>query len=180
MKKILAILALAMAGSAFAASVSFEYQNIDNAVGVGQDTLSVSVKHNFTKSVTGDVLFSDTKAGNNGALSNRIEVGLSATAPLGPVTGYTRVALGEKIGNSTMATYYSIEPGISAPVGPFTAKVGYRYRSAVDSANGDQTHTVRAGLSYPLTKVDAIGVRYDRVRGDNTQNIVALNYTRTF
>jgi len=180
MKKILAILALAMAGSAFAASVSFEYQNIDNAVGVGQDTLSVSVKHNLTKSLTGDVLFSDTKARNNGALSNRIEVGLTATAPLGPVNGYVRGGLGEKISSTAMATYYSIESGITAPVGPFNARLGYRYRSAVDSANNDQTNTIRAGLSYPLTKVDTVGVRYDRVRGDNTQNIVAVNYSRSF
>lgn len=180
MKKILAILTLAFAGSAFATSVSFQYQNIDNKVSKNQDTLSVSVKHSLTKSVTGDVLFSNTKAGKNGTLSNRIETGLTASAPLGPVTGYTRVALGEKISSSNMITYYSIEPGITAPVGPFRARLGYRWRSATNSNEGDQTRTIRTGLTYPLTKVDAVGVRYDHVRGDNTQNIVALNYTRTF
>lgn len=181
MKKIFALLAMAFAGSVFAQSATLEYQNIDNKVGKPQDTYSLSVRHNLTQNISGDVLFSDTKTRDSGPLSNRIEFGLTGrTALFGPVSGYTRVALGEKIGNSTQATYYSIEPGVNMPVGPFTARVGYRWRSAVDSTNNDQTHTWRAGLSYPLTKVDAVGIRYDRVRGDSTQEIVAVNYTRSF
>jgi hypothetical protein len=46
--------------------------------------------------------------------------------------------------------------------------------------NGDTTETVRAGVSYALTKQDAIGVRYDKVTGDAKQNVVAVNYTRSF
>jgi hypothetical protein len=99
----------------------------------------------------------------------------------GPVKGYVRSAYGQKYSNTTDFTYFSVEPGVTAPVGPFTAKLGLRYRSATDSlVNNDQTHTVRATLAYPLTKDDTIAVRYDRVKGDNNQKIVVLAYTRGF
>jgi hypothetical protein len=35
-------------------------------------------------------------------------------------------------------------------------------------------------MSYALTKQDAVGVRYDQVRGDTNQNNLAFNYTRKF
>ena len=61
-----------------------------------------------------------------------------------------------------------------------SAKLGWRYREAFNNVNADTTRTWRAGLSYDLTKKDAVGVRYDRMRGDTNQNIVAVNYTRSF
>ena len=77
-----------------------------------------------------------------------------------------------------------MEPGIAIAVprvAGLTAKVGYRWRSAFDSsANGDQTNTMRYGVSYALSKNDTVGVRYDRVNGDSTQKVWAVNYTRGF
>jgi hypothetical protein len=96
---------------------------------------------------------------------------------------YLRVATGQKTTSTTNFNYYSVEPGITAPIGStgITARLGYRFRDAYDNAvNADQTRTVRAGLSYALTKQDAVGVRYDRVRGDTNSNNVAFNYTRSF
>jgi hypothetical protein len=183
MKKILAILAMAFAGSAFAGSFTVEGQQIDNIGSTAdQRRYSLSVKENLTRELTGDVSFGNTTTTSTGALSTRLEAGLTGTTQqVGPVAGYVRVAAGQKFNNTGNFIYYSVEPGVLIPMGNFTGKIGYRYRSAVDStANGDQTNTWRAGVSYALTKKDAVGVRFDSVRGDNTQDAWAVNYTRSF
>jgi hypothetical protein len=182
MKKILAILAMAIAGSSFAGSITVEGQKIDNNVSADQKQYSLSVKENITKELAGDVSFKNTVTDGTGALTTRLEAGLTGTTQrVGPVAGYVRVAAGQKFSNTGDFSYYSIEPGVLIPMGNFTGKIGYRYRSAFDSsANGDQTNTWRAGVSYAVTKKDAVGVGYDSVRGDSTQNIVKVNYSRSF
>jgi opacity protein-like surface antigen len=182
MKKILAILAMATAGTAFAGSFTVEGQQIDSLTGANQKQYSLSVKENITKEVTGDVSFSNTTTDGTSALTTRLEGGLTGlTQQVGPIKGYVRVAAGQKFSNTTDFSYYSVEPGVLIPMGNFTGRIGYRYRSAFDStANNDQTNTWRAGLSYALTKQDTVGVRYDQMRGDTTQNTVAVNYTRGF
>jgi hypothetical protein len=183
MKKILAILAMAIAGSAFAGSFTVEGQKIDNIGSTAdQRNYGLSVKENITNALAGDITFNNTVTTSTGALTSRMEAGLTGTTQqLGPVAGYVRIAGGQKFSNTTDFSYYSVEPGVLIPMGNFTGKVGYRYRSAFDAtANGDQTHTWRAGVSYAVTKKDAVGVRFDSVRGDNKQDIWAVNYTRSF
>lgn len=181
MKKIFAILALAITGTAFAGSFTLESQNVNVIDGADQKTYGLSVKHDFNSNFAGDVAFSNTQTDGTNALGTRLEAGATAAAPLfGSVKGYTRVGYGWKYSNTKDFAYYSIEPGVSMPVGPFTAKVGVRYRSAVDSVNNDQTHTARASLAYALTKNDSVAVGYDRVKGDNEQKIVKVSYTRGF
>lgn len=182
MKKIFAILALVAAGTAFAGdSATVEYQNV-NAIGATDAKVgALAVKHEFNKSVAGDVQISNTQTNGTNALSTRLEAGLTGTAPVfGSVNGYVRAAVGQKFTNTAESGYYSIEPGFSAPVGPVTAKVGFRFRQATSGTVADTTHTVRAGVTYALTKQDAVTVRFDRARGDVTQNITALAYTRSF
>ena len=183
MKKLIAIATLALAGSAMADSVTIENQN-QRVVG-GDENIklySLSVKKDFSANLAGDVLFSTTQGENTKTLGNRLEVGVTPSMPLvGGVSGYTRLALGNKYTNGADANYYSVEPGVKFPIaGNLSGSLGYRWRSATSVANNDQTHTTRVGVAYNLTKVDAIGVRYDRVRGDNTQDNLALNYTRSF
>jgi hypothetical protein len=182
MKKILAILAMATAGTAFAGSFTVEGQQIDSLTGANQKQYSLSVKENITKEIAGDVSFSNTTTDGTGALTTRLEGGLTGTTQqVGPVIGYVRVAAGQRYSNTADFSYYSVEPGVMIPMGNFTGKIGYRYRSAFDStANGDQTNTWRAGLSYALTKKDAVGVRFDSVRGDSKQDVWVVNYTRSF
>ena len=182
MKKLLAILAMATAGTVFAGSFTVEGQKIDNLTSAKQKQYSLSVKENITKEIAGDVSFSNTTTDGTGALTTRLEGGLTGTTQqVGPVIGYVRAAVGQKYSNTTDFSYYSVEPGVMIPMGNFTGKIGYRYRSAFDStANGDQTNTWRAGLSYALTKKDAVGVRFDSVRGDSKQDVWAVNYTRSF
>lgn len=182
MKKVIAIATMMLAGTAMADSVSIENQN---QRGIGSENVklySMSYKRDLTANLGGDVLFSTTQGDNTKTLGSRLEVGLTPSMPLGGgVSAYTRVALGSKYSNTGDNNYYSVEPGVQFPIaGPLSGKVGYRWRSATATANDDQTHTTRVGLSYALTKVDAIGVRYDRVRGDSNQNNLAVSYNRSF
>lgn len=187
MKKILAILALAASGSVFAASATLEGQSINGLNGsADQVNLNLTVRESINKNFTGDVQFSQTNnkvdGGKDTLSSTRLEAALTGSAGLfGPVSGYTRVAVGQKFSSSTNFGYYSVEPGLSTPLGGgLTAKVGYRYRTAFDSSNNDTTRTMRAGVAYDINKTNQIGVRYDSVRGDAKQNVIAVNYTRSF
>lgn len=182
MKKLVAILGLALSSQVFAGSATFEGQRIDNASGADQNNYNLTVRESIAKGVTGDIQFSNTYTRDTGAASStRIEAGVTPTLPLGPVTGYARVAVGQKASTGSDFTYYSVEPGVSAPLGAgFTAKLGYRFRNAFDTGNNDTTRTIRAGLSYDLTKTDSVGVRFDRVQGDADQKVWAVGYTRSF
>jgi hypothetical protein len=180
MKKIFAILALAIAGTAFAAdSFTVEGQHINNAGAAAQQQYVLGVKKEFT-GFAGDLAFSNAQTEGTNALSTRLEAGATVNGPMGL---YVRAATGQKYSNTTDFTYYSIEPGVAVAVpgvAGLTAKVGYRWRSAFDSANNDQTHTARYSLAYALTKNDTVAVKYDRVNGDSNQKVVAVAYTRGF
>ena len=183
MRKILAIMALAISSSAFAASVTVTGANVDGVQGSPNQTqYGLGVKGNINKNLAGDVSFLNVQTNNTNALSTRLEAGLTGENTYGMFTSYARVAVGEKYTNTSNFTYYSIEPGVKVPFGTtgITGQVGYRFRNAVDTANNDTSRTWRAGLSYAMTKVDSIGLRYDSVRGDQNQNIVAVSYTRGF
>jgi len=187
MKKLLALVAILATGSVFAASGTIEYQNIDGKSNTptDQNQYSLTVKESINKNFVGDLGISQTSNKTSGAdtlASTRTEAGVTGSTSLFGVTPYTRLALGQKFTSATNFTYYSVEPGVAVPVGStgVTAKVGYRFRNAIDTSNNDTTRTWRAGLSYDLTAKDQIGIRYDKMRGDTNQNIVAVNYTRGF
>lgn len=181
MKKFFAILALALTGSAFAQSVTLGYTDIDNATGNDQKMYSLSVRAPINKSLTIDAVSHTVHTENTNSVGGRLEGGLTATAPLGPVTGYVRTAVGRRFTTTTDWNYYSVEPGVRVPVGPFTASLGYRFRDAFDNtAFADQTRAVRTSLSYALSKKDSITLAYDRVNGDSDQKNMALSYTRAF
>jgi hypothetical protein len=180
MKKILAILAVAISGTAFAAdSVTVESQRINNAGAAAQQQYVLGVKKEFG-GFAGDLAFSNAQTEGTNALSTRIEAGATVAGPVGL---YARVATGQKYSNTADFSYYSVEPGIAVAVpgvAGLTAKAGFRWRSAYDSANNDQTHTARYSLAYAVSKIDTVAVKYDRVNGDSNQKIVAVAYTRGF
>lgn len=177
-------MALAISGSTFAATATVEYQDQNGVNGTSDSrNISLSVKENINKTFAGDISLSNTYKETTGAASSfRTEAGLTGTVPLvGNLNGYTRVAVGQKFTSTNNFTYYSVEPGVSLPLGAgLTAKVGYRYRNAFDEARLDHTNTWRAGLSYQINKDNAIGIGYDRQRGDSNQDIWKVNYTRGF
>jgi len=186
MKKILAILAITLvSGTVSAASVTIEGQSIENSTGNDAMNMNLTVRGNIAPNFSGHFQVSNTQTDNTNAISNRLEAGVTGQTKLfGTVSGYSTVAVGHMLKSTGNFSYYSVEPGLTAPIGNtgLTAKVGYRYRTAMQDANlnGDTTQTVRAGVSYAFTKQDAIGVRYDKVTGDSKQNVVAVNYTRSF
>ena len=181
MKKILAILALTLTGTAFAQNMSLTYSDINNATGNDQKMYTLTVRTPVTQSLTADVVAQTVHTEVSSAVSTRMEGGLTATAPLGPLTGYVRGAVGRRFTSAADYGYYSIEPGVRAPVGPFTASLGFRFRDAFDNtANVDQTRTVRTSLGYAVTKLDTVSLGYDRVNGDFDQKVWSLVYTRGF
>lgn len=182
---ILATLALAASGSVFAASATVEYGDARGVDGSSStNNVSLTVRENINQSFVGDVQIFNASSQTTGAETfTRYEAGVTGTtAPLvGPVSFYTRTAIGQKYTNTTNFGYYSVEPGLSAPLGAgFSAKVAFRFRSAFDAGNNDTTRTIRAGVAYDLTPKDQIGVRYDDMRGYPNQNITSVNYTRGF
>ena len=182
MKKIFAILALATSSLAMADSINIETQSVQGVGTTDSTAYRMLYTHDVNKQVRADFSISQTQSNTaSKAIGSRIETGLSYRYPLiGNLTGGIRVGIGEKFSTKGNATYYAVEPSVAMPVGPVNVRVGYRYRSAVDTDNGDQTRTARLNVSYPLTKKDSIAVGYDHVRGDSNQNVIRLGYTRSF
>jgi hypothetical protein len=180
MKKLAIATLVALSVSAYAGdTVTVEGQRINNAGAAAQQQYVLGVKKDFGN-FAGDVSFANAQTEGTNALSTRLEAGATVTGPVGL---YARAAIGQKYSNTADFNYYSVEPGITAAVpgvAGLTGKVGYRWRSAVDAANNDQTHTMRYALSYALNKNDAIAVKYDRVQGDSNQKVVAVAYTVGF
>jgi len=183
MKKIMFAALALMTSMAFAGSITLEGQDQLGDKGAKNSTnYQLSVKENINKTLAVDVAFTNYQQHQTEALSTRAEAGITGSFPVGPVGVYTRVALGEKYNNTGNFAYYSIEPGITYTLGKATAKVGYRYRTAAVNPNvsNDTTDTSRFGLSYALTKKDAVGFRFDRTIGDSTNHVYNLIYIRSF
>jgi hypothetical protein len=184
MKRIaIATLAL-MTSLAFAGSVTVEGAKINTIGGNDQMNSNFTLSETVNKTFSVHTQVSSTQTDNTNAVSTRLEVGGTATVPVyGPVSGYTKVALGQKYSTSGQFTYYSIEPGLTMPLSPsLTAKVGYRFRTAAENpnVNKDTTDTVRVGVTYAIDKVRAVGVRYDRITGDSRQDGYNVFYSHSF
>jgi len=186
MKKILAgLVALALSGMVFAGSVTVEGAKINTIGGNDQMNTNFTLSESINSTFGVHAQVSSSQTDNTNAVITRLEVGGTATAPLfGPISGYTKVAFGEKYSTSGQFQYYSVEPGFTAPIGStgLTAKVGYRFRTAVINANvnNDTTQTVRVGVAYAINKENAVGFRFDRITGDSRQDGYNVFYTRSF
>lgn len=186
MKKILTILALAIGSTAFAGSVSIEGAKLDTVGGADQNNVNFTVSENISKSFVGHLNLSSTQSETSNSVNTRLETGLTGTTRLlGSVNGYVKFGIGQKYSTSGTGnfTYYSVEPGVTVPLNhKWTAKVGYRFRSAAFDAltNKDTTETARIGVAYSLTKVDSVGFRFDRITGDSTQDAHNVFYSRSF
>lgn len=184
MKKVLVTAALVtVTGLVNAASVTVEGQVQTGERGARDSTnYALSVQQSLNKTFAADIGVTTFQEDITKVLSNRLEVGLTGTRPVGLVNLYTRVAVGEKFTNGANFGYYSVEPGIVYNfTNKLSGKVGYRFRNGFgDNGNLDTTHTARAGVSYAVTKQDSVGVRYDQVRGDTFNHSFNLAYTRSF
>ena len=186
-KTILAsLVAILAAGSAAAqTSVSIAVSDVEaTSNGAKSDRYILGVKTALGKTgLTGDLNVSNTRKESTAALSNRTEVGV--TAPVfsaGIFSGSVRGATGAKmVSGSDTTYYYSIEPGVSAKLtDALSARVAYRFRDAYASDVADRSNSMRVGVSYALTKVDSVGLSYDKVRGDGAEKALTVGYTRSF
>lgn len=168
---------------AFADNVIIEGANTQGLNG-GKDSNGALMKFGkaLNKNLEADLQFQTVQTSGTNAMSTRLEVGLVPSYDLGFGKLYARVGLGEKYNTTGNFTYTTIEPGIIVPLGRgFSTRVGYRYRDATNSQQfADRTETLRVGVKYDFNKQDAVNLRFDRVRGDQDQNIVALSYVRSF
>jgi opacity protein-like surface antigen len=204
MKKVFiaAAICAAVSSSALAAgtsvTVGYQNQSVDDHSGPDQQQVSLQVKQKFTDLFSADFSLlpnqNDYFVDSSGKASsksyragNRVDAGISAQKQIfGPVDGYARLGLGVKTVNGAQSfAYNSEELGVIYNT-PFNvrARVGYRWRQAFSTttAQNDSSTTVRMGLAYDLTKVDTIGVNYDKVNNDigSGQTAYQLNYTRKF
>lgn len=158
-----------------------------------QDAVPTNVQSHITNfvartTVVKDVLTVDggiytTTADVSRAITNRYEIGATAGHNLTDMfRGDVRIATGMKaVSTKQDFGYYSVEPGINAKLGDFTARVAYRFRNAYDTnANADTSNTMRYSVGYNVTKQDRVSVGYDRLRGDGANNSTTVSYTRSF
>jgi predicted porin len=185
MKKIVIATLVLMSGLAFAGTATIEGSKINGLEG-GKDAMvtNFSVSETVNKTFSVHTLLASTQSDVTNAVSTRLEVGATATTPIyGAITGYTRVAIGQRFNTAGHFAYYSIEPGLSVPLSSsLTAKVGYRFRTAMENpnVNKDTTNTVRVGVSYALNKQHAVGFRFDRQVGDSRSDSYNFFLTRSF
>jgi hypothetical protein len=179
-----AILALATL-TASAAEISLEAQDANGqGTTASQTVYQIGVKESITKNFAGDITFKNYRTNNTDILSTRYEAGLTGSVPVGPVSAYTRVAVGEKFTSGSGGfSYYSVEPGVVAPVAfvpGLAVSLGYRFQDAFADNKADTTRTWRSKLGYDLTKTSTVYVGYDQQRGDSQQNITKVGYIHSF
>jgi len=184
MKKLLAATILGLASlTAMAGSTTVEYSSVSGLNGKpGGTGYLVNFKDSITNNIDwGMQLLSSQVTGSN-SVSTRFEASLTPKYTLGFGTIYTKATLGTKLSSSAGTTeYYAIEPGINVPLtDKLSVRAGYRYRTAFDNRILDTTRTSRLGVTFDMTKTDAVTLRYDSQRGDSLQNSWNLAYTRKF
>jgi hypothetical protein len=188
MKKIAfaTILALSLATSAMAVEVKIEAQESNGQSGTAdQRVFELGLKQKINENFAGDIVVKNYRTDGTDVLATRYEAGLTGSATInGPLSGYTRVAIGERYKSGSAGySYYSVEPGLGVAFSYFpglSASVGYRFQDAFADGKSDLTRTWRTKVGYDLTKVDNVYVGYDVQRGDSDANIAKIGYIRRF
>ena len=195
MKKLLACIALAFAGTAFAAEgVNFEFERErDQNSHAYENTIKVAPFVTLDNGVKFDLQFGASRqdgevAGNNHGIEGSIEARVQKLWEVYPGLKLGgRVSLGEKFngenkaGYTTDFSYYTIEPKAEYMVTDrLSALTSWRYRDSFSDSVAYQTRTWKLGAGYALTKQDVIEAKYFMKRGDSDTNGVEFAYTRSF
>lgn len=196
MKKILAILALAISSSAFAGSgVNFEFERERGTASPNtmSNTVKVAPYYKFDNGVKADIQFGGSRddgsvSGNNNALSNTIEARAQKLWEVYPGLHLGgRVGLGQALNevNSAGKTvdfgYYTVEPKAEYKITQeLSALASYRFRNGFNNSDNYLTRTAKIGAGYAVTKDDLVEVKYFQKRGDSNTNGIELGYTRGF
>ena len=185
MKKIFAILALSITGTAFAGGgVGFEFERErgNNSPNTFENTVSVAPYYKFDNGVKADIKFYGSREDGDKTIENKVEARVQKMWEVYPAVKLgARVSIGEKFTSTKDYSYYTFEPKASYGLtDALSLQASYRYRNAFDTANNYETRTTKLGFDYELTKKDEVGVRYLMKRGDSDTNGVELAYTRSF
>jgi hypothetical protein len=144
---------------------------------------SISVRHKLNSTWAVDAGITAGRTDSTKSQTVREELAVSAIQPLAEsITGSVRLAVGYKaVSRADAYEYYSVEPGINVMLAPnLTTGIGYRYRTAADSANADTSFSVRSKITYAVNRNNSIGIGHDSVRGDGAEHAWAIFYTHSF
>jgi hypothetical protein len=185
MKKLFAILALSLTGSAFAGSgVSFEFERErgNDSPNTFENTFSVAPYYKFDNGIKADIKFYGSREDGSKTLENKVEVRVQKMYDIAnDLKAGARISIGEKYTSTGDYSYYTIEPKVGYTLtNALSLQASYRYRNAFNTANNYETGTTKLGFDYNVTKQDEVGVRYFMKRGDSDTNGVELAYTRSF
>jgi hypothetical protein len=197
MKKLLAILFMALSTQAFADAVGIEVGEVNIQNGMAHQTgVAIAYRKDVNRAVSLDLgvlgaRTDDAMGRPSDAATSRVETG--ATFRLGRVGSlgfYDRIAIGNQFGSWTNMktrasanqdfTYWSNELGVMTSFGKVDARLGYRWRDVISGDRGFKTETTRLNVGYNVDKQNRFGIGYDALRGDFKSNQVSLTYTRSF
>lgn len=154
-----------------------------NSNGAQTSRQSISVRHKLNNTWAVDAGITAGRTDSTKSQTVREELAVTATQPLADsVAGTVRLAIGYKaVSRADAYEYYSVEPGINVMLAPdLTAGIGYRYRTAADSANADTSFSIRSKIAYAVNRNNSIGVGHDNVRGNGAEHAWAIFYTHSF
>ena len=183
MKKVLAILAVAFASTAFAGGYAgIEYEDQDGR-GSTSDSVGTAVILGYkdgSTSYSGKVSSSKPSWGL-GNISNQYEARIKHKYSVMNVNPYLGLRLGERVNSTSHFTYYAVDTGVVVPLSrTFDMDVSYRYRNAFDTDNNFQTNRFGIEGVYKVTNKDSLGLRYAQSYGDSESNSLRLQYSRSF
>lgn len=187
-------LRLLVASMALVGSTAFAQSSVTVVYGI-QEAVPSNVQSHVTNfsartTVIKDLLTVDggiqtTTQDISRQVTNRYEIGTTIGQNLNDTfRADVRLATGIKsVSAKQDFAYYSVEPGVTARLGDFSARVAYRFRTAYDSVpanNNDTSNTIRYSVGYNVTKKDRVALGYDVLRGDGANNSSTISYTRSF
>jgi hypothetical protein len=183
MKKVLAILAVAFASTAFAGGYAgVEYEDQDGRNGTSDSVgTAVILGYKYGNTSYSGKVSSSKPSWGAGNISNQYEARIKHKYSVMNVNPYLGIRLGEKINSTSHFTYYAVDTGVVVPVAKTVdVDFSYRYRNAFDTDNNFQTNRFGIEGIYKVTKNDSVGLRFARSYGDSETNSIRLNLTHNF
>ena len=184
MKKVLAILAIAFAGTAFAQGYGqLDYEDSEGRNGTN-DSVSTAMTLGFKDGKTSYSGRIGTNQGlwGEGKITTSYEARISHKySAVGVFTPYLQARLGERVNSDKNFSYYAVDTGVVIPLASkFGLDLSYRYRNAFNVDNNFQTDRYGIEGLYYVTNKDRLGLRYAQTYGDSESNSLRLQYTHSF
>ena len=184
MKKVLAILAVVFASTAFAQGYGqVDYEDSEGRNGTNNSistALTLGIKDGKT-SYSGRIGTSQGSWGQ-GNITTSYEARVSHKySAVGVFTPYIQARLGERVNSDKNFSYYGFDTGAVIPLASkFGLDLSYRYRNAFNTSNNFQTDRYGIEGMYYVTNKDRLGLRYAQTYGDSESDSWRLQYTHSF